>query len=82
MSEEHLQSLAGGFTLRIETASLMQDYRSTRKCVNVLTHILFDKMTRNNTEYKRSLRSELKDFNQVSAENNIDSSKYFAIVER
>lgn len=60
----------------------MQDYRSTRKCVNVLTHILFDKMTRNNTEYKRGLRPELKDFNQASSENNIDSSKYFALVER
>lgn len=39
-------------------------------------------MTRNNTEYKRGLRPELKDFNQASSENNIDSSKYFALVER
>ena len=57
MTEEHLQSLAGGFTLRIETASLMQDYRSTRKCLNVLINLLFDKMTQNNTQYKKSIRS-------------------------
>jgi THO complex subunit 2 len=52
MSETQLQCLAGGFLLRMESAALTNDFRSTKKSENALKILFWKKTNQENIDFK------------------------------